>query len=118
EDAVRRSQTMRAARQQAPPVVAAAYRNAEALGLRIDGLQPEQGHETLSVVRELNAKRMWCAEALQQGGGGAPSADPGAGMGHAVGPASPPMVVGQTRCVRHRDRGRGSRGPASVWRQS
>ena len=27
-------------------------------------MQPEKGHETLYVVRELNAKRMWCAEAL------------------------------------------------------
>ena len=64
EDAVRRYQTMFAARQQAPQVVAAAYRTVEAVVLRIDGLQPEQGHETLSVVRELNAKRMWFAEAL------------------------------------------------------
>jgi hypothetical protein len=32
--------------------------------LSIDGLQPEKGHETLSVVRELNAKRIWFAEAL------------------------------------------------------
>src|SRR6266849_6325677 len=47
-----------------PQVVAAAYRHVEALVLSIDGLQPEQGHETLSVVRELNAKRMWFAEAL------------------------------------------------------
>src|SRR6266403_6357998 len=64
EDAVRRYQTMLAARQQDPQVVAAAYRNVEALVLSIDGLQPEQGHETLYVVRELNAKRMWFAEAL------------------------------------------------------
>lgn len=64
EDAVRRYQTMLAARQQDPQVVAAAYQNVEALVLSIDGLQPEKGHETLSVVRELNAKRMWFAEAL------------------------------------------------------
>src|SRR5439155_6716067 len=55
---------MRAARQQDPQVVAAAYRHVEALVLSLDGLQPEKGHETLSVVRELNAKRIWCAEAL------------------------------------------------------
>src|SRR2546426_5069162 len=54
---------MRAARQQDPQVVAAAYRHVEALVLSLDGLQPEKGHETLSVVRELNAKRIWCAEA-------------------------------------------------------
>jgi hypothetical protein len=64
EDAVRRYQTMLAARQQAPHLVAAAYQNVEALVLSIDGLQPEKGHETLYVVRELNAKRMWFAEAL------------------------------------------------------
>jgi hypothetical protein len=64
EDAVRRYQTMLAARQQAPHLVAAAYQNVEALVLSIDGLQPEKGHETLYVVRELNAKRIWFAEAL------------------------------------------------------
>jgi hypothetical protein len=64
EDAVRRYQTMLAARQQDPHVVAAAYRHVEALVLRIDGLQPEKGHETLYVVRELHAKRLWFAEAL------------------------------------------------------
>src|SRR5256884_4732121 len=55
---------MRAARQQDPQVVAAAYRHVEALVLSLDGLQPEKGHETLYVVRELNAKRIWFAEAL------------------------------------------------------
>src|SRR5207245_10199337 len=64
EDAVRRYQTMLAARQQASQVMAAAYQNVEALVLSIDGLQPTTGHETRSVVRELHAKRMWCAEAL------------------------------------------------------
>jgi hypothetical protein len=64
EDAVRRYQTMLAARQQDPQVVAAAYRHVDALVLSIDGLQPEKGHETLYVVRELHAKRMWFAEAL------------------------------------------------------
>jgi len=64
EDAVRRSQTMLAARQQDPQVVVAAYRHVEALGLSIDSLQPEKGQETLYVVRELNATRLWCAEAL------------------------------------------------------
>jgi hypothetical protein len=47
EDALRRYQTMLAARQQAPQVVAAAYRHVAAFVLRIDGLQPEKGHETL-----------------------------------------------------------------------
>jgi hypothetical protein len=64
EDALQRYQTMLAARQQDPQVMAAAYRHVEALVLSIDGLQPEKGHETLYVVRELNAKRIWFAEAL------------------------------------------------------
>jgi hypothetical protein len=36
--------------------------------LTIDGLQPEKGHETLYVVRELRAKRVWFAEALLSSG--------------------------------------------------
>src|SRR5258708_36518329 len=44
--------------------MATAYRRLKSLVLTIDGLQPEKGHETLYVVRELNAKRVWFAEAL------------------------------------------------------
>src|SRR5262249_40420892 len=40
------------------------YRRVKSLVLTIDGLQPEKGHETLYVVREVNAKRVWFAEAL------------------------------------------------------
>ena len=36
----------------------------DAVILSIDGLQPEKGHETLYVVRELARRRVWCAEAL------------------------------------------------------
>lgn len=32
--------------------------------MSIDGLQPEKGHETLYVVRELHKKRVWFAEPL------------------------------------------------------
>jgi hypothetical protein len=64
EDSLRRYQTMLAARQQDAQRLAAAYRDVEALVLSIDGLQPEKGHETLYVVRELNRKRIWFAEAL------------------------------------------------------
>jgi hypothetical protein len=64
EDSLRRYQTMLAARQQDSQVLAEAYRNVTGLTLSIDGLQPEKGHETLYVVRELNAKRVWFAEAL------------------------------------------------------
>jgi len=34
------------------------------VSLAIDGLHPEKGHETLYVVRELERKRVWFAEAL------------------------------------------------------
>jgi len=55
---------MLAARQQDPERLAEAYKEIEALVLTIDGLQPEKGHETFSVVRELTRKRVWCAEPL------------------------------------------------------
>jgi hypothetical protein len=68
DDAIEHSiglyQTMLAARQQAPDRLAEAYRDIESLVLTIDGLQPEKGHETLYVVRELTSKRVWFAEPL------------------------------------------------------
>src|SRR5215470_11128327 len=57
-------QTMLAARQQDPAQLAEAYRDIPSLVLTIDGLQPEKGHETLYVVRELMRKRVWFAEPL------------------------------------------------------
>jgi hypothetical protein len=57
-------QTMLAARQQDPERLAEVYRDIESLVLTIDGLQPEKGHETLYVVRELMSKRVWFAEPL------------------------------------------------------
>jgi hypothetical protein len=59
-----RYQNLLAARQQDPQQLAAAYRRVQSLVLTIDGLQPEKGHETLYVVREVNAKRVWFGEAL------------------------------------------------------
>jgi hypothetical protein len=59
-----RYQTMLAARQQDPAQLLDAYRDIAALVLTIDGLQPEKGHETLYVVRELRSKRVWFAESL------------------------------------------------------
>jgi hypothetical protein len=55
---------MLAARHQDPQALAAAYQDVDELILSIDGIQPEKGHETLYVVRELSAKRVWFAEAL------------------------------------------------------
>jgi hypothetical protein len=57
-------QTMLAARQQDPARLADDYRDIAGLVLTIDGLQPEKGHETLYVVRELMRKRVWFAEPL------------------------------------------------------
>jgi len=61
---IKRYQTMVAARQQAPDSLRRHYQGIESLILSIDGLQPEKGHETLYVVRELNGKRVWFAEPL------------------------------------------------------
>jgi hypothetical protein len=57
-------QTMLAARQQDPARLADDYRDSAGWVLTIDGLQPEKGHETFSVVRELMRKRVWFAEPL------------------------------------------------------
>src|SRR2546421_4152413 len=64
ENDIGQYQTMLAARQQDPTQLAEAYRDIASLVLTIDGLQPEKGHETLSVVRELMRKRVWFAEPL------------------------------------------------------
>ena len=64
ERSIHRYQQMLAARQHEPPQLAAAYAAVDAVLVAIDGLQPEKGHETLYVVRELACKRVWFAEAL------------------------------------------------------
>jgi hypothetical protein len=61
---IHRYQVMLAARQQDPKALHQEYRSAGDLILSIDGLQPEKGHETLYVVRELTRKRIWFAEPL------------------------------------------------------
>ena len=61
---IHRYQAMLAARQQDPEALRQHYQGTEALILSIDGLQPEKGHETLYVVRELTGKRVWFGEAL------------------------------------------------------
>jgi hypothetical protein len=40
------------------------YKDCSDVILTIDGLQPEKGHETLYVVRELRKQRVWFAESL------------------------------------------------------
>jgi hypothetical protein len=59
-----RYQAILAARQQDPEGLRRQYESVPELILTIDGLQPEKGHETLYVVRELTQKRVWFAEAL------------------------------------------------------
>jgi hypothetical protein len=59
-----RYQAILAARQQDPEALRRQYESVPELILTIDGLQPEKGHETLYVVRELTQKRVWFAEAL------------------------------------------------------
>jgi hypothetical protein len=61
---VRRYQVMLAARQHDPESLRRHYAATAELILCIDGLQPEEGHETLDVVRELTGKRVWFAEPL------------------------------------------------------
>jgi hypothetical protein len=61
---IRHYQIMLAARQEDPAARLRQYEAVEEIILSIDGLQPEKGHETLYVVRELTQKRVWFAEAL------------------------------------------------------
>src|SRR4051794_14525106 len=61
---IHRYQVMLAARQHDPEGLRRQYQAAGEIILSIDGLQPEKGHETLYVVRELTEKRIWFAEPL------------------------------------------------------
>src|SRR5947209_13920208 len=61
---LKRYRCMVAARHQDAALRAQHYQDIASLVLTIDGLQPEKGHETLYVVRELRGKRVWFAEAL------------------------------------------------------
>ena len=61
---LKRYRCMVAARHQDATLLAEHYQDIDKLVLTIDGLQPEKGHETLYVVRELRGKRVWFAEAL------------------------------------------------------
>jgi hypothetical protein len=64
EDYVRRYEVMIAARHTDVERMREVYTQAKSLVLAIDGLQPEKGHETLYVVRELTRTRVWFAEPL------------------------------------------------------
>jgi hypothetical protein len=64
EKYIRRYQVMLAARQRDAELLRREYPAGAEIILCIDGLQPEKGHETLYVVRELTRKRVWFAEPL------------------------------------------------------
>jgi len=61
EDYLHRYQCMLAARQQDFALLQEEYGTTRVVVLSIDGLQPEKGHETLYVVRELRRQRVWFA---------------------------------------------------------
>ena len=61
---MRRSQPRLAARRPAPAPWAPAYAEGEAVRRALDGLHPEQGPETLDVVRALERHRVWLAAPL------------------------------------------------------
>jgi len=64
EDYLQRYQCMLAARQQDFALLKEEYARTRQVVLSIDGLQPEKGHETLYVVRELGRGRVWFAKSL------------------------------------------------------
>lgn len=64
EDYLQRYQCMLAARQQDFALLQEEYASTREVVLSIDGLQPEKGHETLYVVRELGRERVWFAQPL------------------------------------------------------
>lgn len=64
EDYVRRYQVMLAGRESDIVRMRQEYADTDDVILTIDGLQPEKGHETLYVVRELRLGRAWFAEPL------------------------------------------------------
>ena len=84
---LQRYRCMVAARHQDQALLAEHYKDIASLVLTIDGLQPEKGHETLYVVRELRGKRVWFAEALLSSSADEvpPSDRQGQGLGEQLG---------------------------------
>jgi hypothetical protein len=64
EDYLRRYEVMVAGRERDIDHLRQEYAKVDDVILTIDGLQPEKGHETLYVVRDLRAKRVWFAVPL------------------------------------------------------
>src|SRR5262245_58211545 len=65
EEYIRRYRAMLAARPRDAESLRRHYESATEIILCIDGLQPEEGHEALYVVRALTRKRVWFAEPLR-----------------------------------------------------
>ena len=119
EQYIRRYQVMLAARQQDAESLRRQYESVAEIILCIDGLQPEKGHETLYVVRELTQKRVWFAEPLLSA-----TEDEvrrliteGQRVGRILGQACGALDVGQAGCVRQGDRGGIPRRAAPLLRQ-
>ena len=103
---LQRYRCMVAARHQDAVLLAEHYKDITSLVLTIDGLQPEKGHETLYVVRELRGKRVWFAEALLSSA--AAEVQPLLAKAKdwaATGQAGGTVDVGQTGRLRHGNRG-------------
>jgi hypothetical protein len=64
EDYLRKYQNMVAAKHQDLKSLKELYAGVNEVDLTIDGLQPEKGHETLYVVRDLTKQIIWFAEPL------------------------------------------------------
>ena len=64
EDYTAKYEVMVAARESDQERLVAEYGGTADLILSIDGLQPEKGHETLYVVREVRQRRVWFAQPL------------------------------------------------------
>lgn len=64
EDYLARYQAIVAGRESDVELLRKAYAGTDDLILTIDGVQPEKGHETLYVVREVRLQRIWFAQPL------------------------------------------------------
>ena len=102
-----RYQAILAARQQDPEALRRQYESVPELILTIDGLQPEKGHETLYVVRELTQKRVWFAAGPDRRHGACrgPTVDrQSQGVGRGLGQGCRAVDLRQAGRLRDRDR--------------
>ena len=105
EDYLQRYQCMLAARQQDFALLQQEYAGTREVVLSIDGLQPEKGHETLYVVRELGHERVWFAQPLLSSATEEirPLIVQAQRLGGTFGLPSAAVAVRQARCVRQDD---------------